>query len=145
MPPSPSPRTSRSPAQETYQKRTNSFRNVLPAKSKDDELALFSDMQKVETDNFLLEPSVDFDDSMSNACKFHLPSSLYSPSFFVTYHFKVISFYPSEKLRYFPEVKLGVNIPAHGESHDLLNTDGDKNDYEWYANWIIHFMSCLKW
>ncbi|ONM32509.1 proline-rich family protein [Zea mays] len=37
----------------------------------------------------------------------------------------------SEKLRYFPEVKLGVNIPAHGESHELLNTDGDKNDYEW--------------
>ncbi|KAG0520657.1 hypothetical protein BDA96_08G092900 [Sorghum bicolor] len=100
MPPSPSPRRSRSPARETYHKRTNSFGNVLPAKSKDDELALFSDMQKVETENFLLEPSEDFDDSIA-------------------------------KLSYFPEVKLGVNIPAHGESHDLLNADGDKNDYEW--------------
>jgi hypothetical protein len=41
--------------------------------------------------------------------------------------------YASAKLSCFPEVKLGVNIPAHGESHDLLNVDGDKNDYEWYA------------
>jgi hypothetical protein len=45
-------------------------------------------------------------------------------------------------LSYFPEVKLGVNIPAHGESHDLLNADGDKNDYEWYANLIVLFI-CL--
>ncbi|XP_066355323.1 probable GPI-anchored adhesin-like protein PGA55 isoform X1 [Miscanthus floridulus] len=103
MPPSPSLRRSRSPARETYHKRTNSFGNVLPVKSKDDELALFSDMQKIETENFLLEPSEDFDDSIGNA----------------------------SKLSYFPEVKLGVNIPAHGESHDLLNADGDKNDYEW--------------
>jgi hypothetical protein len=62
MPPSPSPRRSRSPAQETYHKRANSFGSVLPAKQKDDELPLFSDMQKVERDNFLLEPSVDFFD-----------------------------------------------------------------------------------
>ena len=79
MPPSPSLRRSRSPARETYHKRTNSFGNVLPAKSKDDELTLFSDMQKVETENFLLEPSEDFDDSIGNACKFHLRPSLYSP------------------------------------------------------------------
>ncbi|AQK40121.1 uncharacterized protein [Zea mays] len=100
MPLSPSPRRSRSPAWETYHKRNNSFGNVLPVKSKDDELALFSDMQKVETENFLLEPSEDFDDSIA-------------------------------KLSYFPEVKLGVNIPAHGESHNLLNADDNKNDYEW--------------
>jgi hypothetical protein len=37
-------------------------------------------------------------------------------------------------LSYFPEVKLGVNIPARGESQDLLNVDGDKNDCEWYAH-----------
>ncbi|CAN6330907.1 unnamed protein product [Urochloa humidicola] len=100
MPPSPSPRRSRSPARETYHKRANSFGNVLPAKQKDDELPLFSDMQKVERENFLLEPSEDFDDSIA-------------------------------KLSYFPEVKLGVNIPSRGESHDLLNVDGNKNDCEW--------------
>ncbi|TVU51546.1 hypothetical protein EJB05_02981 [Eragrostis curvula] len=98
MPPSPSSR--RSPARETYHKRTNSFGSVLPVKPKDDELLLFSDMQKVERENFLLEPSEDFDESIA-------------------------------KLSYFPEVKLGVNIPARRESHDLLNVDGDKNDYEW--------------
>lgn len=78
MPLSPSPRRSRSPAWETYHKRNNSFGNVLPVKSKDDELALFSDMQKVETENFLLEPSEDFDDSIGSACKFHLPPFPYS-------------------------------------------------------------------
>ncbi|TKW25036.1 hypothetical protein SEVIR_3G090400v4 [Setaria viridis] len=100
MPPSPSLRRSRSPARETYHKRASSFGSVLPAKQKDDELPLFSDMQKVERENFLLEPSEDFDDSIA-------------------------------KLSYFPEVKLGVNIPARGESQDLLNVDGDKNDCEW--------------
>jgi hypothetical protein len=45
-----------------------------------------------------------------------------------------LSFFPSAKLSYFPEVKLGVNIPARGESQDLLNVDGDKNDCEWYAH-----------
>ncbi|KAL6641691.1 hypothetical protein ACP70R_019872 [Stipagrostis hirtigluma subsp. patula] len=100
MPPSPSPRRSPSPARETYHKRTNSFGSALLAKPKDDELTLFSDMQKVERENFLLEPSEDFDESIA-------------------------------KLSYFPEVKLDVNIPARGESQDLLNVDGDKNDYEW--------------
>ncbi|KAG2615524.1 hypothetical protein PVAP13_3NG054900 [Panicum virgatum] len=98
MPPSPSLRRSSSP--ETYHKRANSFGSVLPAKQKDDELPLFSDMQKVERENFLLEPSEDFDDSIA-------------------------------KLSYFPEVKLGVSIPARGESHDLLNVDSDRNDCEW--------------
>ncbi|GJN13462.1 hypothetical protein PR202_gb00169 [Eleusine coracana subsp. coracana] len=93
MPASPSSR--RSPAQDTYHKRTNSFGSVLPTKPQDDELMLFSDMQKVERENFLLEPSEDFNESI--------------------------------------EVKLGVNIPARGESHDMLNVDGDKNDYEWFS------------
>ncbi|KAL6905861.1 hypothetical protein ACP4OV_003462 [Aristida adscensionis] len=100
MPPSPSPRRSPSPARENYYKRSNSFGSSLPVKPKDDELTLFSDMQKVERESFLLEPSEDFDESIA-------------------------------KLSYFPEVKLGVSISAPGESHDLLNADGDKNDYEW--------------
>ncbi|CAL9762903.1 unnamed protein product [Musa acuminata subsp. burmannicoides] len=33
------------------------------------------------------------------------------------------------KLRYISDFKL--NIPAHGESSDLLNADGEKNDYDW--------------
>uniref|UniRef100_A0A0D9XY39 Uncharacterized protein n=1 Tax=Leersia perrieri TaxID=77586 RepID=A0A0D9XY39_9ORYZ len=98
MPPSPSAR--RSPSRETYLRRVNSFGNALPAKPKDDELTLFADMRKIENDNFLLEPSEDFDESIS-------------------------------KLSYFPDVKLGVNIPKRRESHDLLDVDGDKNDYEW--------------
>ncbi|KAG8051037.1 hypothetical protein GUJ93_ZPchr0009g814 [Zizania palustris] len=98
MPPSPSPR--RSPSTETFLKRVNSFGNVMPAKPKDDELTLFANMHRIENDNFLLEPSEDFDESIS-------------------------------KLNYFPDIKLGVNIPARRESHDLLDVDGDKNDYEW--------------
>ncbi|KAM0822042.1 hypothetical protein ACQ4PT_071765 [Festuca glaucescens] len=99
MPPSPSRR--RSPSRETSHKRVNSFGNALPAKPKDDDLTLFADMQKTEIENFLLEPSEDFDESIS-------------------------------KLSFFPDVKLGINVPARGESsHDLLKVDGDKNDYEW--------------
>jgi len=98
MPPSPSRR--RSPSRETSHKRINSFGNALPAKPKDDELTLFADMQKTDIENFLLEPSEDFDESIS-------------------------------KLSFFPDVKLGINVPARGESHDFLKVDGDKNDYEW--------------
>ncbi|TVU51547.1 hypothetical protein EJB05_02982 [Eragrostis curvula] len=62
MPPSPSPR--RSP-KETFHKRGHSFGGILPAKPKDDELLLFTDMQKHERDGFLLEPAEDFDESIS--------------------------------------------------------------------------------
>jgi hypothetical protein len=82
MPPSPSSR--RSPARETYHRRTNSYGFVLPAKQNDDELMLFSDMQKVERENFLLEPSDDFDESIGNADKC-CPAPTYF--YFVTYHF----------------------------------------------------------
>ncbi|KAI4988655.1 hypothetical protein ZWY2020_035895 [Hordeum vulgare] len=98
MPHSPSRR--RSPSRESSHRRVNDFGNALPAKPKDDELTLFADMQKTEIENFLLEPSEDFDESIS-------------------------------KLSFFPDVKLGINVPARGESHDLLKVDGDKNDYEW--------------
>lgn len=98
MPHSPSRR--RSPSRESAHRRVNDFGNALPAKPKDDELTLFADMQKTEIENFLLEPSEDFDESIS-------------------------------KLSFFPDVKLGINVPARGESHDLLKVDGDKNDYEW--------------
>ena len=45
--------------------------SILPAKSKDDELTLFKDMQKHERDNFLLEPAEDFDESICKAHKYH--------------------------------------------------------------------------
>ncbi|CAL9202707.1 unnamed protein product [Musa hybrid cultivar] len=35
------------------------------------------------------------------------------------------------KLKYFPNFKLGITIPAQGESSDLLNADGEKHDYDW--------------
>lgn len=97
MPPSPSPRRS---LKEVCHARGHSFVSILPAKSKDDELTLFKDMQKYERDNFLLEATEDFDESIS-------------------------------KLRYFRDSKIGVNIAARGENRDLLNTDGERNDYDW--------------
>lgn len=35
------------------------------------------------------------------------------------------------KLRHFSDFKLGINIPTRGEAGDLLNVEGDKNDYDW--------------
>ncbi|KAG6527980.1 uncharacterized protein LOC122041259 [Zingiber officinale] len=35
------------------------------------------------------------------------------------------------KLRYFSNINLGTTIPTQTESNDLLNADGDKNDYDW--------------
>uniref|UniRef100_A0A0E0FAS4 Proline-rich family protein n=1 Tax=Oryza meridionalis TaxID=40149 RepID=A0A0E0FAS4_9ORYZ len=91
MPPSPSLR--RSPSKEISHRRGHSFGSTVPAKPKDDELALFNDMQKNEEDNFLLESSDNFDETIY--------------------------------------LKLGVNIARREESRDFLNTDGDKNDYDW--------------
>lgn len=35
------------------------------------------------------------------------------------------------KLRQFSGVKLGITIPTRGESSDLFNVEGEKNDYDW--------------
>jgi len=37
----------------------------------------------------------------------------------------------SAKLRNLSDLKLGITIPARGESSNLLNVDGEKNDYDW--------------
>lgn len=102
MPPSPSLRCSprRERGIENSHKRGNSFESGLPLKAKDDDLALFNDMQNNEQDNFLLHTSDDFEDSIS-------------------------------KLRYVSDFKLGITLPVRGENTDLLNTDGEKNDYDW--------------
>ncbi|GMH01519.1 hypothetical protein Nepgr_003358 [Nepenthes gracilis] len=83
------------------QKRGRSLESGLSFKEKDDDLALFNEMQRREQENFLLQSTDDFEDVFST------------------------------KLKPFPDFKLGITIPVRGESSDLLNTDGDKNDYDW--------------
>ncbi|KAJ0976976.1 hypothetical protein J5N97_012450 [Dioscorea zingiberensis] len=102
MPPSPALRCSLGHdvgIQNTH-KRGRSLESGFPLKPKDDDLALFNDMQNRERDTFLLHASDDLDDSIG-------------------------------RLRYYSDFKLGINIPARGESSDLLNTNGEKNDYDW--------------
>ncbi|GAB4840573.1 hypothetical protein Ancab_021343 [Ancistrocladus abbreviatus] len=82
-------------------KRGRSLENVLSFKEKDDNLALFSEMDSRERENFLLQPTDDFEDIFSG------------------------------KLKSFPGFKLGITIPVRGESSDPLNEDADKNDYDW--------------
>ncbi|KAF4404827.1 hypothetical protein G4B88_006213 [Cannabis sativa] len=104
MPPSPALRSS--PGRElranNNHKRGHSFEGGLFLREKDDDLALFSEMQTRERESFLLQSSDDLE--------FTLPS----------------------KLRHFSDIKLGISIPVRGEStSNLLNADGDKNDYDW--------------
>lgn len=102
MPPSPAMRCSpgRELRADTH-KRGNSFESGLIFRDKDEDLALFNEMQTKESDNFLLKSTDDFEDSFST------------------------------KLRYFSDYKLGISVPVRGESSDLLNADGEKNDYDW--------------
>ncbi|PWA80464.1 hypothetical protein CTI12_AA197010 [Artemisia annua] len=100
----PSPALRRSPGREPRvdnHKRGRSFESggVL-LKQRDDDLALFKEVQSRGKDNFLLEGNNDFEDIFTN------------------------------KLRHFSDNKLGINIPARGESSDLLHAE-EKNDYEW--------------
>ncbi|KAL3501052.1 hypothetical protein ACH5RR_035501 [Cinchona calisaya] len=102
MPPSPAMRCS--PGRELRgenHKRGRSLEGGIFLREKDDDLALFNEVQSREKDNFLLRSNDDFDDLFSN------------------------------KLRYFSNYKLGITVPARGESSDLLNAEGDKNDYDW--------------
>ncbi|XP_021746712.1 mucin-12-like isoform X2 [Chenopodium quinoa] len=102
MPPSPSLR--RSPVGDPRgdsHKRGRSLGSGLSFKERDDDLALFSELQNRENESFLLQSTDDFEDLLSS------------------------------KVKSFPDLKLGINIPVRGESSDLLNADGDKNDYEW--------------
>ncbi|XP_010682860.2 uncharacterized protein LOC104897629 [Beta vulgaris subsp. vulgaris] len=102
MPPSPSLR--RSPVGDPrgeIHKRGRSLEGGMSFKERDDDLALFNELQSKESESFLLQSSDDFEDILSS------------------------------RVKSFPDVKLGINIPTRGESSDLLNADGDKNDYEW--------------
>ncbi|XP_019176100.1 PREDICTED: mucin-17 isoform X2 [Ipomoea nil] len=102
MPPSPAMR--RSPGREfktENHKRGRSLESSIAFREKDDDLALFNEVQSRERENFLLDTKDDFDDICST------------------------------KFRYFSDYKLGISIPARGESSELLNAEGDKNDYDW--------------
>ncbi|KAF9604382.1 hypothetical protein IFM89_006391 [Coptis chinensis] len=85
-------------------RRGRSLESGLLIRDKDDDLTLFNEMQTRERDNFLLHSTDDLDDALST------------------------------KLRYFSDFKLGISIPVRGESSELLNVDGDKNDYDWMAS-----------
>lgn len=68
MPPSPALRVSpaREVRMENHHKRGRSLEGGLLFKDKDDDLALFKDMQNRERDSFLLQPADDLDDSLCN-------------------------------------------------------------------------------
>ncbi|KAJ7961865.1 Proline-rich family protein [Quillaja saponaria] len=82
-------------------KRRHSLESGLLFSNKDDDLTLFSEMQSKERGSFLLQSTDDFEDTFSS------------------------------KLRHFADIKLGISVPVRGESSDLLNADGEKNDYDW--------------
>lgn len=153
MPPSPSLR--RSPSKEISHRRGHSFGSTVPAKPKDDELTLFNDMRKNEEDNFLLESSDNFDETICNAHSI-FPISIISLFFcyILFLWWNVLSNWylllmlvsasrVPAKLSYFPDLKLGVNIARREESRDFLNTDGDKNDYDWYAVCMLSITYCF--
>jgi hypothetical protein len=96
----PSPATKFSPKRDNH-KRGRSFESGVLVRDKDDDLALFNEVQTRETDNFLLQSNDDFEDTFST------------------------------KLKYFADQKLGISVPVRGETSDLLNADGEKNDYDW--------------
>ncbi|KAI8022593.1 hypothetical protein LOK49_LG03G00135 [Camellia lanceoleosa] len=82
-------------------RRGRSLEGGILLREKDDDLALFNEMETRERDSFLLQSNDDFEDTFST------------------------------KLRYLSDYKLEISIPARGESSDLLNADGEKNDYDW--------------
>lgn len=68
MPPSPALRFSpgREHRIENALERGHSFKSKMTTKDKDDDLALFNDMQTKEKESFLLHIADDFDDSLCN-------------------------------------------------------------------------------
>lgn len=78
MPPSLSFRSSpvREPRSDSH-KRGRSLESGLPSREKDDDLALFSEMQSREEESFLLQPSDDLEDSFCNFLYCHLEKRMY--------------------------------------------------------------------
>ncbi|KAL8550645.1 hypothetical protein ACS0TY_009167 [Phlomoides rotata] len=104
MPPSPVMRASpgRELKAENHKRGRSLESGVLYREKEGDlDLALFNEVQNKERESFLLQSNDNFDD-----------------------------IFPS-KLRHSSDYTLGISIPARGESSDLLNAEGDKNDYDW--------------
>lgn len=78
MPPSPALRFSpgREPRAENH-KRGRSLESGLLFREKDDDLALFNEMQSRERENFLLQSSDDLEDSFSNFLYLHFKETMY--------------------------------------------------------------------
>lgn len=49
----------------------------------------------------------------------------------------VLCLLTATRLRSFSDHKIGISIPARGESRDLLNGDGEKNDYDWWVMFLV--------
>jgi len=78
MPPSPAFRCS--PGRESRSdshKRGRSLESGLHLREKDEDLALFSEMQSREKEGFLLQPSDDLEDSFCNLLYSHLEERMY--------------------------------------------------------------------
>lgn len=152
MPPSPALRYS--PGREmraSNHKRGRSLESGLLFREKDDDLALFNEMQTKEKENFLLQSSDDIEDTFCNLlyrpwfCNLDI-CYVYSLDFFFLKFVKfgvfllIVCcillcefelFFTATKLRQFSDFKLGITIPVRGESSDLLNAEEEKNDYDW--------------
>ena len=138
MPPSPAMRSSHGREfRGDNHKRGRSLEGGILFGEKDDDLALFNEMQTRERDNFLLKSNDDFEDLF---CKFPLMMTvgIWLPSFwkhelklFVFKYLILTFFFVATKLRYFSDYNLGISIPVRGENSDLLNADGEKHDYDW--------------
>lgn len=147
MPPSPALRCSpgREPRASNH-KRGHSFEGGLIFREKDDDLALFNEMQTRERENFLLQPSDDLEATFCNIlfCPLFCFLIIIFPEFrafilssgifglWVSRSLHDLSS-TATQLRHFSDIRLGISIPVRGESSDLLNADGDKNDYDWYV------------
>ncbi|KAI7727298.1 hypothetical protein M8C21_027570 [Ambrosia artemisiifolia] len=82
-------------------KRGCSLESGIVFKERDDDLALFNEVQSKERDTFLLQDNDDLEDIFAT------------------------------KLRHYSDHKIGISVAARGESSDLLNAEDEKNDYEW--------------
>lgn len=57
---------------------------------------------------------------------------------FLTFILLIFGYYfTATKLRHFSEVNVGISIPGRRVNSDLLNVDGDKNDYDWWAIFLM--------
>lgn len=151
MPPSPATRCSpRRESRADNHKRGRSLESGILLRDKDDDLALFNEVQSRERDNFLLQSNDDFEDTFCNPrhpfldqfyCLFIVVQDLFifigvivSATVADRYIIFIIALHSTAtKLRYFSDQKLGISVPIRGESSDLLNAEGEKNDYEWFV------------